>query len=77
VEFNRPGEASIFKPRAGIVQECNTSVEEINKVAKDFIGSHMALSVSSRRKIFFLVGVINESNSKLKKFEYSYDQYHW
>lgn len=40
----------------------------------------MWLSVSSRRNVFLFLsscGIIYESNSTLRKSEYSYLQYHW
>lgn len=77
--FNRPGIASIFKPKDGIVHEWITSVDEIRNLMFVFIGITKLLSVSKRRIEFKFIsdsGIINESNSLLKS-EYSYDQYHW
>lgn len=78
--FNRPGTASALTPKAGTVQACSTSAAEINIRICVRKGIVVRLSTSRRRSILSgesSWGVIYESNSTLRKSEYSYDQYHW
>lgn len=48
--LRRPGTASIFTPKAGIVQECRTSSEVTTTRAGTSIGTTIRWSVSSSRK---------------------------
>lgn len=80
VWFNRPGTASTLTPNDGIVQEWITSWDVINRRTWVLNGKITRLSTSSKRNSLIsnsLEGFIYESNSILKKSEYSYDQYHW
>ena len=49
--FTRPGTASAFTPREGIVQECNTSALVISTRTLLLIGATMRLSVSNWRNM--------------------------
>lgn len=78
VWFNRPGVASTFTPKLGIVQEWITSVAEINIRIWVIKGTIIRLSTSNKRKFLFRdKGLIKESYSLLIKSLYSYLQYHW
>lgn len=71
--FKRPGIASIFIPKEGIVQEWITSIEEIRKRVLILKGIISRLSTSKRRKVLISIefwGIINESKLILKS-EYS------
>jgi len=78
--FSRPGTASAFTPRDGIVQECRTSAAVISIRTCVCIGTTVRLSTSNRRIPSYgnsFVGSMYESNWVSKKSEYSYLQYHW
>lgn len=76
--FNRPGVASIFTPRLGIVQEWITSLPVVNKRILVFKGRIVRLSTSRRRNPWaFFNGSMNDSNSCCFISEYSYFQNHW
>jgi hypothetical protein len=67
--FSRPGVASILIPIEGIVQECNTSFEDVTNRIWQFNGTGVELSTSSKRKV--LEGNMYESNSIEEKSLYS------
>lgn len=67
--FIRPGVASTLTPKAGIVQEWITSVEDVRTRAGVFIGITKWVDVSVRR-VNFLFN-INESYFSDLKSEYS------
>ena len=69
-EFKRPGLASVFKPKEGTAQECNTPSEETKNFTKEKKGKATRLVVSKKRLISF---VSNKNLSKLSfpKSEYS------
>lgn len=80
VWFRRPGVESILIPREGRVQAWITSAEVVRIRMGKLKGRIHRLSTSRSRNslgIKLEVGTINESNSILKKSEYSYLQYHW
>lgn len=73
--FNRPGVASAFTPKEGIVHEWITSFDVINIRVGVIGGTIILLDVFNRRVL--LDGENIELNFMLDKFGYSYDQYHW
>lgn len=78
--FIRPGVASFFTPKLGIVHEWITSNDEMSIRIWVFMGNTNLLSTSNNRNSLFSSsndGFIYESNSIFLKSEYSYDQYHW
>lgn len=78
--FNRPGNASALIPILGIVQAWITSFDDTNDRICVLNGKITRLSTSSKRNSFLFDDWflnMNESNSLLLKFGYSYDQYHW
>lgn len=77
--FNRPGQASIFNPNLGTLNEWITSIDEINNRIFKFIGIIKCWSVSNKRKFnLWKFEIINESKFNLFiKSEYSNVQYHW
>jgi len=78
--FSRPGIASIFRPRDGIVHEWITSAAVTRSRTSSCIGTTIRLSTSRSRNspgVNSDVGVMYESNSTFGKSEYSYLQYHW
>lgn len=67
-------------PKEGIVQAWITSIEVVIIRIGRLKGRTQRLSTSKRRNSLSFNwedGIINESNSMLKKSEYSYLQYHW
>jgi len=82
--FRRPGTASALTPKAGTVQACSTSAEEISIRICALRGITVRLSTSKSRKSPPSPSVpIYASNSSWalslrdQKSEYSYLQYHW
>lgn len=73
VWLRRPGTASIFIPKDGIVQEWITSPDVIKNLIIVLKGIKRLLSVSNNRNEFFFIScseIRKESNSLLKS-EYS------
>ena len=82
--FTRPGIASAFTPKEGIVQECSTSALVISTRIFLISGTTIRLSVSNWRNIPLsrsCSGIMYASNLNPplsdQKSVYSYSQYHW
>lgn len=78
--FKRPGVESILIPNDGTVHEWITSADVVRIRMLKLYGKTHRLSTSRSRNSLSLrsgVGTIKESNSRFRKSEYSYLQYHW
>lgn len=73
--FNRPGRASTFIPKDGMVHEWITSADETKPRINIFTGRYTSSLVFRSRRMFDLS--MKFSVSREFNDEYSYDQYHW